>query len=457
MDDLELTNTLQNSERMFKTRIRAWRVDKNNKEEEMLAMVRKLKEREAQGKKSLFMVRGREITEADIYHYLGRKGIRWTDIQPDDDSNIWDRSEIICSTPAASPRIRPATLIMEGSFADQIPKNISPLQVDTSSSNFLRSIYDYYSTMFVSGCWGTLDQVNVQFPVLQFGGEFLKYHNLLALGKSAEAYELLNTTFGTISGLLRAGHPRLLIYLLESIAFSRSVGHHDVARRLVDCFTFTSSKVLGAFHPITVFASSLRQNDSTVLDGFVEIGLQCMTEQFLMHMGPAHAETMGLLLTSSAILKHQKSYYMASARLEQLLTLYEQAFGPLSMQASHALADHAVVKTEMGDFGEAEVLMIQAMRRAVAVQDANERVESQIRCLMNLSILRKAQGDIPQMIYNLELALRTGEGMLDDEHWMMRHVTALLASAPATSSPPSVSSLSLSSPPILTPESATSE
>ncbi|KAK0751841.1 hypothetical protein B0T18DRAFT_78410 [Schizothecium vesticola] len=160
-----------------------------------------------------------------------------------------------------------------------------------------------------------------------------------------------------------------------------------------------------------------------------------MTEQFLMHIGPGHLETMGLLLTSSAILKHQRRYFQASARLDQLLLLYEQSFGPYSYQASHALADHAAIKTEMGNFEDAKALITEAMDRADKIRDVAGCAEGKIRCLVNLSTLCEAKGEVAQMHQHLALALSIGKEHLDEAHWMIRHVGALIAAAPAVPQP----------------------
>ena len=428
---------------MYKTRIHNWHLDKKNKEDEMLALFRRIKERDSRGLKSRFLVRRRVVTSEDVYQYLRRKGIGWTAIPlaAAEDSAVWARNDIVCYTPGNSPVIRPAAgksaVDEELSLAAtaQIPAVPGPAYLDTASTNFLRSIQMYYATMFGPGGWDLSDKSRPNTP-LKFGGEFLKFHNLVTLKRQDEAFKVLDVAFGNVRALLQTGHPRLLVYLLECIAFSRSVGHEHVARSLIEFFTRMAAQVLDPMHPITVFASSLRQTiDGATLDGFVEVALQCMAEQFLTHIGGRHDETMGLLLASASILKHQRSYYMASARLDQLLILYEQAFGPRSYQASHALADHAVVKTEMGDFGDAMALMLEAMHRAEGIADPKEKTESQVRNLMNLSTLRLAEGDVPQMVESLKLALRISEDGLEEEHWMIRHVSAMLAAAPPLPEP----------------------
>ncbi|KAE8448607.1 hypothetical protein EG329_009032 [Mollisiaceae sp. DMI_Dod_QoI] len=59
--------------KMYKDRIKKWGLDKNNKEHEMLAIVRKKTERDAIGKQTKFRLRGRIVTMDQVLHYLNRK------------------------------------------------------------------------------------------------------------------------------------------------------------------------------------------------------------------------------------------------------------------------------------------------------------------------------------------------------------------------------------------------
>src|SRR5437762_7726750 len=61
------------SERMYKTKIRTWRLNKNNKRREMAAIVRIQRQREKADKKTRFRVRGRLVDLAKVGGYVKRR------------------------------------------------------------------------------------------------------------------------------------------------------------------------------------------------------------------------------------------------------------------------------------------------------------------------------------------------------------------------------------------------
>ena len=60
-------------ERQYKRKISSWRLDKNIKDHEMRAILAVRTSRIAQGKKSIFYVRGRRVDPAKIDRFLKRK------------------------------------------------------------------------------------------------------------------------------------------------------------------------------------------------------------------------------------------------------------------------------------------------------------------------------------------------------------------------------------------------
>lgn len=226
--------------------------------------------------------------------------------------------------------------------------------------------------------------------------------------------------------LLGIQDPRLLLYLLESIAYSMYVGYGDIANKLIGYFMAMASTILGLQHPITIFSAGLHQPDSPALRAFIEIGLQTVVDQFSTQLGAGHLETMRILLTSSTILKHLKSFTAASRNLDTLLPLYENAYGTESYQVVHCLVDKAYVEFAQLDLPQAESFIIMAMKRATLIGDLNERVESEVRCLVCLEQLRKLQHDLAQASYSLSSALELGSTALSHDHWMMRDARAQL-------------------------------
>ena len=60
---------------MYKNRITKWKLDKRNKEPEMMAVIRKKCQRDAVQKASEFHIRGRLVDLDNVHRYLKRKGM----------------------------------------------------------------------------------------------------------------------------------------------------------------------------------------------------------------------------------------------------------------------------------------------------------------------------------------------------------------------------------------------
>jgi Clr5 domain len=87
--------------KMYKDRIKKWRLDKKNKECDMLAILRKKTEREAVGKSSSFRVRGQPVAIEDVYHYFQRK----KNMRDQEACNAPTPSDVSCRTPSPAPTV----------------------------------------------------------------------------------------------------------------------------------------------------------------------------------------------------------------------------------------------------------------------------------------------------------------------------------------------------------------
>ena len=61
--------------KQYKNRISEWKLDKRNKKDDVLALVRKKVQRDAAARKSSFRLRSRAVNLEDAFRYLKRKGI----------------------------------------------------------------------------------------------------------------------------------------------------------------------------------------------------------------------------------------------------------------------------------------------------------------------------------------------------------------------------------------------
>ncbi|KAK5202770.1 hypothetical protein LTR41_011497 [Exophiala xenobiotica] len=68
--ELDFTPTPLGSERMYKSWLHKWGLDKKKKEHEMLGLVRQALQHKGEDRDKVFHVRGRQVTLADALHYF---------------------------------------------------------------------------------------------------------------------------------------------------------------------------------------------------------------------------------------------------------------------------------------------------------------------------------------------------------------------------------------------------
>ena len=96
---------------MYKNHITKWKLDKRNKKSEIMAVVRKKRQRDAVGKASEFHLRGRLVDLGNVHRYLKRKGMS---IENAIELNAATPPELRCCTPDTVPRSPASPEIFEG-------------------------------------------------------------------------------------------------------------------------------------------------------------------------------------------------------------------------------------------------------------------------------------------------------------------------------------------------------
>lgn len=95
------------TERMYKSRLHLWGLDKKKKEHEMLELVRMgMQQKTEDNQDPVFQVRGRQISLADALHYFHRKGVKdplsLLEAPPDASVDASSPSDVDIDTPGAS-------------------------------------------------------------------------------------------------------------------------------------------------------------------------------------------------------------------------------------------------------------------------------------------------------------------------------------------------------------------
>lgn len=88
---------------MYKNKITEWHLDKKNKRDDVLAVLRKKSERDAVGKKTVFKLRGRDVDSKDVQRYAARNHISEDSINALVASHPQTPPDLQCLTPEPVP------------------------------------------------------------------------------------------------------------------------------------------------------------------------------------------------------------------------------------------------------------------------------------------------------------------------------------------------------------------
>ncbi|KAL2156675.1 hypothetical protein VTH82DRAFT_1420 [Thermothelomyces myriococcoides] len=142
MEYMALNHAFFATPKMYRTRIRRWGIDKNNKGSEVAYMLRLKKQRDTQGKKSSFFIRNRPVDWEDVERYLSRNPNFWAKYGGNDALDL--SSEITCMTPPGSP---------PPSSPSAVPQKIDAAQELHVHEEILRFFRDYNEGCFEQGVW----------------------------------------------------------------------------------------------------------------------------------------------------------------------------------------------------------------------------------------------------------------------------------------------------------------
>jgi hypothetical protein len=193
---------------MYKSRIKAWRLDKKNKAHEVAEILRQQAARRALGKKSSFVIRGRMVDIADVERYATRKGLA-LDFEPASTAPI-TVPDLMCFTPPPTP---------------------VPVDAPTSMRNVEHFIYSFDAFVRESlqlGLWelgrdvrGFACVLGSEYPTTARDGFFLAIERGVKryqLGDITQAYRQWRTAFDGLRTLVSARRPSQLLCLIDLFA-----------------------------------------------------------------------------------------------------------------------------------------------------------------------------------------------------------------------------------------------
>lgn len=260
---------------MYKNKITQWGLDKNNKENEIRAIVRKTTERAAVGKKSVARIRGRVLDPEEIQRYLKRKS-----------HSMEFAQEHSASTPPGLECFTPS----------EIPGSPSTPEVFTVQEHIFILIRDYITGSFQSGTWVCENLRSPCHSIKQYDAADVALDDLYyclplacSLLKKKESAEegirMLAAAVAGIKDILAAEAPEVFVDLFTAIFNVVSRGRPEIALRILAQFAHMAAIVLPTRHPIGQICGHLVSLDSHQLPNIISLAFQSVVDRFESILG----------------------------------------------------------------------------------------------------------------------------------------------------------------------------
>ncbi|TEA17340.1 hypothetical protein C8034_v000448 [Colletotrichum sidae] len=235
------------TQRMFKTRVIRWGLDKKLKEAEVTHMLNVKRQRLAAGKDSIFTVRGQNVDWDRVEQYLKRR----PDLDNKRHTHIQHTREldVTCRTPSPPPAAEPEP--------PGIPSLLEPtLDVDMHEDS-IRIFKAYHTAAFESGVWG-LDDASLCghgfVHIVQALTSIAKVPKLLKQKQTEVGLCTLRRGLVSLKHVLQAREPTFYYSMLVNVLNLK--GHdREYAIRVVHRI---HQEFAGDAHPLTLFLGKLR-------------------------------------------------------------------------------------------------------------------------------------------------------------------------------------------------------
>ncbi|KAL2877612.1 hypothetical protein SGCOL_007141 [Colletotrichum sp. CLE4] len=248
------------TERMFKSRIVRWGLDKKLKEPEVLHMLELKRKRQATGKDSRFSIEDQDVDWDRVEQYLKRR--------PDLDSkqkhtptkSATLKRKITCRTPSPSPRQSPASHASAAPITiTLIPSLPSPSLETDIQADVLLVFSTYHTSAFQTGTW-VLDDAHLCehdfIHVVQILTEIGKVPGLLARKQIPTGLRTLRRALSAFRHVLLIREPRFYYSMLVNILTLQ--GNVQVLEYSIRYIYAIHCEILGDRHPLSIVWSKIR-------------------------------------------------------------------------------------------------------------------------------------------------------------------------------------------------------
>jgi tetratricopeptide (TPR) repeat protein len=444
-------------ERMYKSRLHSWGLDKKKKEHEMLEVIRIGFKQPDMDKDLVFRIRGRPVTLGDALHYFSRKGIKDPQALLDASPEPSSPSDAECQTPV-DVQSRQLTSIdeTEDPMIEEIIIDIkdlvhgmatlrtvsTALTTSNHAQNRLRALQE---TIWSTGGQSVVPPNILAFepgipPELTLPREYrymeamlcqTRYHfsqifmsrklsvnsstwsatsddglsdkfyfgmyrgySFLWNGQSDLAFRNFEQAFGLIRSLLTEQHVGFLIYIYDLIIRYEGSGQQVLLLRLLRFLSEMARTVFSETHPVCLIASWMVEA-SDIRSALAEFTLRRLLDFFQDSIGYFHQETMALLQTFAWALMNREHYMEAAARFKQLANAFDTTYGVHCYESCYAIRSMAEAYFHQGHYASSLEAVDQALQRSTGLPHLQER-EIHVRCLRQMAEISLKLGRIEE-------------------------------------------------------------
>ena len=441
------------SERMYKSRLHTWGLDKKKKEHEMLDLVRQGLSSKGEDKDKVFIIRGKAVTLADALHYFNRKGIKdpttlldqsfegLGDLSSPEDADVKTplstEPDMVASLnrgdsdfEVASPQQRPlkslTSVPLQFKAAELADRRLASLQAalgiqelkpmpafrtlsveavvpppaaNAEDNRYLECVFGqlqgHYRSIFTSR---NLSVNNTAWTATSDDADADRfYHSMyhgysfLWSGQRDDAFKNFFAASDLIEGLIKDNHVAFLIYIFDLVIRHDGTGFEEPLLMILDHVADMARTVFGSdTQPIYLIATWLK-NATISRSWLAESSLRRLLDYFQDCIGYFHPETIALLQTFATALLNRQRYGEAAVRFQQLVDAFETTQGKQCYEVCYALRSTSEAYFHLGQYPESLQALKAALERSEGLERREER-EIYVRCLRGMAEISNKLG-----------------------------------------------------------------
>ncbi|KAL8787297.1 MAG: hypothetical protein Q9213_002288 [Squamulea squamosa] len=264
-----------NSDRMYKTRIHKWKLNKNVKLKEMQAIVQKQAQRALAGKQSAFRLRGVEMPQHKITRF--RKAAGLLSNEHASELGAATPPQFVCYTPLYSPLSTPSALVVPENAAKLVQRYVLG-SIESKTWNIAQDVL-----------WGPSLEDTIS-GAFQRNSVFAQH--LFHVRREEHAWQVLDMTLAYTEPMLRTSWPMTLELMLFFLLDCLRSDHYQFSTPVLKHFLAMSKKVKSDNHPFTCVFQFLLNLESPKLKDVVGLLQQVQADTFAQQLGPLHSFTL---------------------------------------------------------------------------------------------------------------------------------------------------------------------